>query len=123
MDWLIEAGHRIQRIEDYDEWVSRFETAMRGLPEKQRQESVLTVLDAYRHPAEVIAGLAIPSERFRPPCVRSALQHSSVGVVDRQVHRRSTPAAGAVVLPVVMCGFWRPRTAALRGCRRCHKCV
>lgn len=65
MDWLIEADHPIQRIADYDEWVSVFETAMRGLPEKQRQVSVLTVLDACRHPAEVIAGSAIPSERFR----------------------------------------------------------
>jgi fatty acid CoA ligase FadD9 len=72
VDWLIEAGHPIHRIEDYDEWVSRFETAMRGLPEKQRQESVLTVLDAYRHPAEVIAGSAIPPKDSGPPCVRSA---------------------------------------------------
>lgn len=27
------------------------------------------------------------------------------------------------MLRVVMCGFWRLRTAALRGCRRCRKCV
>ncbi len=65
MDWPIEAGHPIRRIADYDEWVSRFETAMRGLPEKQRQVSVLTARDTCRHPAEVIAGSAIPSERFR----------------------------------------------------------
>lgn len=72
MDWLIEAGHRIQRIKDYDEWVSRFETAMRGLPEKQRQESVLTVLDAYRHPPKSSPDRPSRPKDSGPPCVRSA---------------------------------------------------
>lgn len=87
MDWLIEAGHPIHRIEDYDEWVSRFETAMRGLPEKQRQESVLTVLDAYRHPAEVIAGSAIPSERFRAAvrAVGHSIPHLSALLIGKYI--------------------------------------
>ncbi|MGV0623898.1 thioester reductase domain-containing protein, partial [Mycobacterium kansasii] len=48
VDWLIAAGHDIRRIEDYDEWLGRFTTALRALPDKQRQHSVLPLLDAYR---------------------------------------------------------------------------
>jgi fatty acid CoA ligase FadD9 len=65
VDWLIEAGHPIQRIDDYDQWMSRFEAALQALPEKQRQHSLLTVLDAYRQPAEAIDGSAAPSEKFQ----------------------------------------------------------
>jgi fatty acid CoA ligase FadD9 len=32
VDWITEAGYRIQRIDDYADWVSRFGTAMRGCP-------------------------------------------------------------------------------------------
>jgi fatty acid CoA ligase FadD9 len=65
IDWLIEAGYPIQRIDDYDQWIAQFETALRALPEKQRQQSPLTVLDAYRCPAEAIHGSAVPSEKFQ----------------------------------------------------------
>ena len=37
VDWLIDAGCSIQRIGDYGDWLRRFETAMRALPERQRQ--------------------------------------------------------------------------------------
>ena len=39
VDWLIEAGYPIQRIGDYGDWLQRFETALRALPERQRQHS------------------------------------------------------------------------------------
>ena len=65
VDWLIEAGYPIQRIDDYDDWLARFETALRTLPERQRQHSVLALLDAFRRPAEAVPGSAIPAERFR----------------------------------------------------------
>ncbi len=65
IDWIIAAGHPIQRVDDYADWVSRFETAMRALPERQRQESVLAVLDSYRQPADAGAGSAVPGNRFR----------------------------------------------------------
>ncbi len=55
VDWLIEAGHDIRRIEDYDEWLARFETALRALPDKQRQLSVLPLLSAYRRPEQAVA--------------------------------------------------------------------
>lgn len=48
VDWLIDTGHRITRIGDYDEWLTRFETALTRLPEARRAQSVLPLLDAYR---------------------------------------------------------------------------
>lgn len=41
VDWLIDAGYKITRIDDYDQWLARFELALKGLPEQQRQQSVL----------------------------------------------------------------------------------
>ncbi|MFI9636031.1 carboxylic acid reductase [Nocardia sp. NPDC051929] len=71
VDWLIEAGHRIERIADYGEWVTRFETSLRALPEAQRQASVLPLLHAYRRPAPAVRGSALPAEKFRA-AVRAA---------------------------------------------------
>jgi fatty acid CoA ligase FadD9 len=65
VDWLVDAEWPIQRIDDYDEWTSRFETAMRSLPDHQRQQSVLPVFEAYRHPAEAVPGSPFPSDRFQ----------------------------------------------------------
>ena len=50
VDWLNEAGYPIQPIADYSHWLQRFETAMRALPERQRQHSVLPLLHYYQHP-------------------------------------------------------------------------
>lgn len=36
-DWLVAGGHRIERIYDYGQWLSRFEAAMRSMPENQRR--------------------------------------------------------------------------------------
>ena len=44
VDWLIEAGYPIERIDDFGEWLQRFETGLRALPDRQRQHSVLQVL-------------------------------------------------------------------------------
>ncbi|MBN7339755.1 SDR family oxidoreductase, partial [Mycobacteroides abscessus subsp. abscessus] len=41
VDWLIEAGYPIARIDNYTEWFTRFDTAIRSLPEKQKQHSLL----------------------------------------------------------------------------------
>lgn len=65
VDWLIEEGHPIQRIDDYDDWFARFETAIRALPERQRRHSLLPLLHAFRHPDEPVAGSAVPADRFR----------------------------------------------------------
>ncbi|WP_344415000.1 carboxylic acid reductase [Amycolatopsis minnesotensis] len=65
VDWLTEAGHPIQRIDDYDDWFARFETAIRALPERQRRHSLLPLLHAFRQPDEPVRGSVIPAERFR----------------------------------------------------------
>ena len=74
VDWLIEAGYSIQRITDYDAWLQRFETAMRALPERQRQHSLLPLLHAYQRPEKPIGGSIWPAERFR-----SAVQDAKIG--------------------------------------------
>nr|WP_059015326.1 thioester reductase domain-containing protein [Mycobacterium sp. M26] len=44
VDWLIEAGHPIRRIDDFGDWLQQFEVALRGLPEEQRRHSVWQAL-------------------------------------------------------------------------------
>lgn len=73
VDWLITAGHKIERIDDYGEWLRRFEAAMKSLPEEQRKNSVLPLLSAYRRPAVPVT--AMPAERFR-----AAVQSGGIGI-------------------------------------------
>ncbi|KIU42278.1 carboxylic acid reductase [Mycobacteroides immunogenum] len=65
VDWLIDAGYPIQRIDNYNEWFNRFDTAIRGLPEKQKQHSLLPLLHAYRYPQHAHNGAFLPAIRFR----------------------------------------------------------
>ncbi|MCB2061360.1 MAG: thioester reductase domain-containing protein, partial [Novosphingobium sp.] len=65
VDWLVEAGCKIDRIDTYDEWLSHFETAMHALPEEQKQESMLAILGPYRHPQAAVTRSRLPAERFR----------------------------------------------------------
>ncbi len=65
VDWIIAAGHPIEKIDDYSSWLTRFETAMRALPERQRAQSVLAVLDVYRDPMTAIAGSPVPGKHFQ----------------------------------------------------------
>ncbi|MDT5346835.1 MAG: fatty acid CoA ligase FadD9, partial [Mycobacterium sp.] len=77
VDWLISpavAGCAIQRIADYGEWLARFETALRGLPEKQRNSSLLPLLHNYQKPEQPINGSMAPTDRFR-----AAVQDAKVG--------------------------------------------
>ncbi|SLF47771.1 Probable fatty-acid-coa ligase FadD [Mycobacteroides abscessus subsp. abscessus] len=65
VDWLIEAGCKIQRVADYGEWFNRFETALRTLPDQQRQQSILPLLQSYQKPQSAIDGSALPNAHFR----------------------------------------------------------
>jgi fatty acid CoA ligase FadD9 len=77
VDWLIEAGHPIQRVPDNREWLQQFETALRALPERQRQHSVLPLLhylpDYYR-PEVPLWGALASTDRFR-----AAVQEAKIG--------------------------------------------
>lgn len=91
VDWLIAAGHDIRRIDDYDEWLDRFSTALRALPDKQRQHSVLPLLDAYRKPETPLRGAPAPTDVFRG-AVRAAkigagedIPHLSSALIDKYV--------------------------------------
>ncbi len=74
VDWLIDAGHPIQRIPDYHDWLHRFETAMRALPDRQRQHSALPLLHFYHQPAQPLRGALAPAERFH-----AAVQEAKIG--------------------------------------------
>jgi fatty acid CoA ligase FadD9 len=74
VDWLNEAGYSIQRIADYKDWLQRFETAMRALPERQRQHSVLPLLHYWQEPQKPLCGALASTERFR-----AAVQEAKVG--------------------------------------------
>ena len=77
VDWLIEAGYPIQRVLDNREWLQRFETALRALPERQRQHSVLPMLhylpDYYR-PQKPLCGALASTGKFR-----AAVQEAKIG--------------------------------------------
>ncbi len=64
VDWLNEAGYPIQRVEDYEDWFARFETAIRALPESRRHYSLLPLLQAFRYPDRPLPGTEIPADRF-----------------------------------------------------------
>jgi fatty acid CoA ligase FadD9 len=65
VDWLADSGIAIRRVGDYQEWRGLFEDAMRALPEKQRQHSLLPLMRAWQEPATPLAGSAVPAERFQ----------------------------------------------------------
>ncbi|MCV7298538.1 amino acid adenylation domain-containing protein [Mycobacterium barrassiae] len=71
VDWLIEAGYPIERIADFNEWVTRFEAGLQGLPEAQRAQSVLQMLqlllqhtDGQVAAPEPTLGSYAPADRF-----------------------------------------------------------
>ena len=78
VDWLIEAGYPIQRIGDFGEWLQRFETGLRALPDRQRQHSVLQMLllrnSKQLQPPEPTRGSYAPTDRFR-----AAVQEAKIG--------------------------------------------
>ena len=74
VDWLVEAGYSIRRVEDYGDWLQRFETTLRSLPEKQRNASLLPLLHNYQSPAHPVNGSIAPTDRFR-----AAVQEAKIG--------------------------------------------
>ena len=91
VDWLIEAGYPIQRIDDFGQWVQRFETGLRALPDRQRQHSVLELLQLLLRnskdlqPAEPTHGSLAPTDRFR-----AAVQEAKIGP-DNDIPHVSAP--------------------------------
>ncbi|MDM4142335.1 non-ribosomal peptide synthetase, partial [Mycobacterium sp. FLAC0960] len=78
VDWLIEAGYPIERVDDFGEWLQRMETALHALPERQRHQSVLQLLQLrnaqHVPPADPARGCLGPTDRFR-----AAVQEAKIG--------------------------------------------
>ena len=87
VDWLIDAGCEIERIDGYDAWLSRFETAMQALPEHQRAQSMLAILGPYRRPQMAGGKSHMQIERFRTAleAVGSEIPHLSAGLINKYV--------------------------------------
>jgi fatty acid CoA ligase FadD9 len=81
VDWLIDDGAPITRIDDHAEWFARFEGALRGLPEEQRQRSALALLDFYRVPEQPLLGAVAPTAMFR-----TAVQSAKIGSAQNIPH-------------------------------------
>ncbi|MGB3482029.1 MAG: carboxylic acid reductase [Mycobacterium sp.] len=87
VDWLIEAGFGIHRVGDYATWLARFETALRSLPDGQRNASLLPLLHNYARPEYPMRGSMAPVDRFR-----TAVQDSKIG------HDKDIPHITAAVI-------------------------
>ncbi|BBY17751.1 carboxylic acid reductase [Mycolicibacterium litorale] len=85
VDWLIEAGYPITRVPGYAAWLERFETALRALPEKQRQASLLPLIHNYQKPEHPINGSLAPADHFR-----AAVQEAKIGP-DKDIPHLSAP--------------------------------
>ena len=109
VDWLIDAGYPIQRIDDFWEWLQRFETALRALPDRQRQHSLLWALplhnshpvqnSTYLKPAEPICGSLAPTDRFR-----AAVQEAKIGL-DNDIPHVSAPIISKYVTDLQLLGL------------------
>ncbi|HME48414.1 carboxylic acid reductase [Mycobacterium sp.] len=99
VDWLIDAGYSIQRIPDYDAWLQRFETAMRALPDRQRQHSLLPLLHNYRQPEKPLRGSMAPTERFR-----AAVQDAKIGP-DKDIPHVSAPLIVSYIANLQLLGL------------------
>ena len=99
VDWLVDAGYPIQRVADYGEWLRRFEGAMRALPERQRQYSLLPLLHNYQKPGTPLHGSLAPTDRFR-----AAVQEAKIGA-DKDIPHVSAPVIVKYITDLQLLGL------------------
>ena len=99
IDWLVEAGYSIERIADYSEWLRRFETSLRALPDRQRQYSLLPLLHNYQKPQMPINGSMAPTDVFR-----AAVQEAKIGP-DKDIPHVSAPVIVKYVTNLQLLGL------------------
>ncbi len=99
VDWLIDEGCAVQRVDNYGEWLQRFETSLRGLPEKQRNASLLPLLHNYQKPDHPIRGSMAPTDRFR-----AAVQDAKVGP-DKDIPHISAPIINKYISDLQLLGL------------------
>jgi fatty acid CoA ligase FadD9 len=83
VDWMTEAGHAIERIDDQDEWYHRFESAIRNLPERQRQASLLPIVETFRHRQPPPTGSSAPTDRFAAAVASHGIGGGRIPGIDR----------------------------------------
>ncbi|WP_433602474.1 carboxylic acid reductase [Nocardia sp. CA-135953] len=99
VDWLIDAGCPIQRIADYEDWCRRFEAALRGLPEEQRQNSLLPLMSVFRRPLVPTRGVPGLVERFR-----AAVRDAKIGP-DKDIPGITAPIIAKYVADLRLLGL------------------
>ncbi len=99
VDWLIDAGYPIRRVDSYAEWLSRFETTLRALPERQRQASLLPLLHNYQTPDRPVNGAMAPTDRFR-----AAVQDAKIGP-DKDIPHVSAPVIVKYITDLALLGL------------------
>jgi fatty acid CoA ligase FadD9 len=99
IDWLIDAGYSIERIGDYQDWLRRFETSLRALPERQRQYSLLPLLHNYQKPEKPLRGSLAPTDRFR-----AAVQEAKIGP-DKDIPHVSAPVIVKYITDLQLLGL------------------
>jgi len=99
VDWLVDAGYPIRRIEDYGDWLQRFSTTLRSLPEKQRNASLLPLLHNYQSPEHPVNGSIAPTDRFR-----AAVQEAKIGP-DKDIPHITAPVIVKYVTDLRLLGL------------------
>ncbi|MDH6244268.1 carboxylic acid reductase [Mycobacterium sp. OTB74] len=99
VDWLIEAGYPIARVPEYADWLARFETSLRSLPDRQRQASLLPLLHNYQKPSYPVTGSIAPVERFR-----AAVQDAKIGA-DKDIPHIGAPAIVKYITDLQLLGL------------------
>jgi glycopeptidolipid biosynthesis protein len=71
IEWLADAGYPLERVADFGEFLRRFEQALSELPDRQRQNSVLQILQLLQQDTEALqapeptVGSYAPADRFQ----------------------------------------------------------
>ena len=99
VDWLVEAGYHIARVPEYADWLARFEMTLRGLPDKQRQASLLPLLHNYQKPEHPINGSLAPADHFR-----AAVQENKIGP-DKDIPHVSAPVIVKYITDLELLGL------------------
>ena len=103
VDWLIDAGYRIQRIDDFGEWLQRFETGLLALPDRQRRLSVQQILSSPNakelQPLRPPHGSYAHTDRFR-----AAVQEAKIGP-DKDIPHVSAPMIVKYVTDLQLLGL------------------
>ncbi|HEX7827896.1 MAG TPA: thioester reductase domain-containing protein, partial [Mycobacterium sp.] len=99
VDWLIEAGYSIARVDDYADWLARFETGLRGLPDRQRQASLLPLLHNYQKPEHPHNGSIAPVVVFR-----EAVQDAKLGP-DKDIPHVTAPVIVKYITDLQLLGL------------------